>query len=55
MHRTESDDIIYTRQSFIDYPDIRLSNLNFKSDKILVLSEGLLNGPFLIKCFINTR
>ncbi len=30
-----SEDIIYTRQSFIEYPDIRLSNLNFKSDKII--------------------
>ena len=30
-----SEEVIYTRQSFIDYPDIRLSNLNFKSDKII--------------------
>ena len=30
-----SDDIIYTRQSFIEYPDIRLSKLGFDSDKLI--------------------
>ena len=30
-----TDDIIYTRQSFIEYPDIRLSKLGFDSDKLI--------------------
>ena len=30
-----SDDIIYTRQSFTEYPDIRLSKLGFESEKLI--------------------